>query len=85
MTQTRVSTKALRRGIAKMSHHDWSDTMKHIMDGLSVVTVVGTITKMLPAVAAVFTILWTGIRIYESKTIQGLLGKNKDASKEIEG
>jgi hypothetical protein len=60
-----------------MSHHDWSDTVKHIMDGVSVVTAVGTITNMLPAVAALFTILWTGIRIYESETVQKLLGKDK--------
>jgi hypothetical protein len=60
-----------------MSHHDWSDTVKHIMDGISVVTAVGTITNMLPAVAALFTIIWTGIRIYESETVQKLLGRNK--------
>jgi hypothetical protein len=60
-----------------MSHHEWSDTVKHIMDGVSVVTAVGTITNMLPAVAALFTILWTGIRIYESETVQKLLGRNK--------
>jgi len=60
-----------------MSHHEWSDTVKHIMDGVSVVTAVGTITNMLPAVAALFTILWTGIRIYESQTVQKLLGKDK--------
>lgn len=54
--------------------------MKHIMDGLSVVTVLGTITKMLPAVAAMFTIIWTGIRIYESATVQKLLGKDKKES-----
>jgi hypothetical protein len=33
---------------------------------------------MLPAIAAVFTILWTAIRIYETKTVQGWIGK-KDA------
>jgi len=59
-----------------MSYHDWSDTVKYIMDGISVVTAVGTIINMLPAVAAIFTIVWTGIRIYESKTIQKLLGKD---------
>ena len=64
-----------------MSHHDWSDTVKHIMDGVSVVTAVGTITNMLPAVAALFTILWTGIRIYESETVQKLLGKGKKDGK----
>lgn len=77
MTQTRASTKALRRGIAKMGHSSWSETVKHVIDGLSVITVVGTLTKMLPAVAAVFTIVWTGIRIYESNTVQKILGKDK--------
>ena len=80
MIRTRASTKASVRGIARMSHHEWSDTMKHIMDGLSVVTVLGTITKMLPAVAAMFTIIWTGIRIYESATVQKLLGKDNKES-----
>lgn len=60
-----------------MSHHDWSDTVKHIMDGVSVVTAVGTITNMLPAVAAIFTIIWTGIRIYESQTVQKFINRNK--------
>jgi len=60
-----------------MSHHDWSDTVKYIMDGVSVVTAVGTITNMLPAVAAIFTIVWTGIRIYESTTVQKFLNRNK--------
>ena len=77
MTPTVVSTKAFGHGTADMSHHDWSDTVKHIMDGISVVTAVGTITNMLPAVAALFTILWTGIRIYESATVQKLLGKKE--------
>jgi len=81
MTRTRVSTKASGHGTADMSHHEWSDTVKHIMDGVSVVTAVGTITNMLPAVAAVFTIVWTGIRIYESKTVQSLLGKDMGNAK----
>lgn len=50
-----------------------------IIDGLSVVTVVGTLVDMLPSIAALFTIIWTGIRIWETDTIQGLLGRKKDA------
>lgn len=60
-----------------MGYSSWSETVKHAIDGLSVVTAVGTITNMLPAVAALFTILWTGIRIYESKTVQKLIGKKE--------
>ena len=52
---------------------------KHILDGLSVVTVLGALVDVLPAVAALFTIIWTGIRIYETATVQNMLGKKKDA------
>lgn len=51
------------------------DTFKYIVDAASFFTVIGTITSMLPAVAALFTIIWTGIRIYETDTVQGWLGK----------
>jgi hypothetical protein len=57
-----------------MAYHA-SETVKHVADGLSVVTVLGTLAEVLPAVAALFTIIWTGFRIYETKTVQGWLGK----------
>jgi hypothetical protein len=49
--------------------------VKHVVDGLSLVTVLGTLVDFLPAVAALFTIVWTAIRIYETDTIQKLLRK----------
>lgn len=49
--------------------------LKHVVDGLSLVTVLGTLVDMLPSVAALFTIVWTSIRIYETDTVQKLLGK----------
>ena len=49
--------------------------IKHVGDAVSIVTVVGTLANVLPAVAAIFTIIWTGIRIYETDTVQKLLGK----------
>jgi len=48
---------------------------KQAVDAVSVLTVVGTIGDLLPPMAALFTLVWTGIRIYETKTVQGLLGK----------
>ena len=54
------------------------EASKHIIDFASIVTVLGTLADMLPAIAAVFTIVWTAIRIYETKTVQGWLRK-KDA------
>jgi hypothetical protein len=54
------------------------EASKHIVDALSIATVLGTLADMLPSIAALFTIVWTSIRIYETKTVQGWIGK-KDA------
>ena len=51
------------------------ETVKQIEDAASVVTVVGTLAGVLPAMAALFTIVWTGIRIYETETVQNILRK----------
>lgn len=45
------------------------------VDGLSVVTLVATFVGYLPAIAALFTIVWTAIRIYETDTVQRFLKK----------
>ena len=56
-----------------MTEHQ--ETLKHTVDAISVVTVVGTLMDILPSIAAIFTIIWTAIRIYETDTVQYLLGK----------
>ena len=62
-----------------INHHEHlTDATKHIIDGASVVTVLGTLAQVLPPLAALFTIVWTCIRIFETKTVQRLLGKKKD-------
>ena len=53
-----------------------TESTKTLVDGLSVVTVVGTIGELLPPMAVLFTLVWTAIRIYETKTVQRLLGKD---------
>ena len=57
------------------------ENIKYVIDALSLVTVLGTLTDMLPSIGAVFTIIWTAIRIYETKTVRGWLGK-KDAEQQ---
>ena len=49
---------------------------KQVMDTVSVFTVVGTLGELLPPMAALVTIVWTGIRIYETETVQRWLGKD---------
>ena len=50
---------------------------KNLVDTASVATVVGTLAGILPAIAALFTIVWTAIRIYESRTLQDFLKRRK--------
>ena len=57
-----------------MAHHS-TETVKHVTDGLSILTVVGTLAEILPALAALFSLVWSLIRIYETETVQGWLGK----------
>ena len=52
-----------------------TETIKHVVDGLSIITVIGTLADMLPSVAAVFTIVWTSIRIWETTTVQNWVKK----------
>ena len=51
------------------------EASKHVIDALSLITVIGTLVDMLPSIAAVFTILWTAIRIYETRTVQKWIGR----------
>ena len=56
---------------------DQHEAAKTVMDAVSVVTVIGTLAQILPAIAAIFTIVWTAIRIYETKTVQSFLKRGK--------
>ena len=52
---------------------------KQVLDSVSIVTVVGTLADILPAIAALFTIIWTAVRIYETDTVQKLLRKKNES------
>jgi hypothetical protein len=54
-----------------------TEQSKTIVDALSIVTVLGTLLQALPALAALFTIIWTLIRIWETDTVRGLTGRDK--------
>ena len=56
--------------------------IKHLIDGLSVVTVLGTLIDMLPSIAALFTIVWTLIRIYETDTVRKIFKRKPNARDE---
>jgi hypothetical protein len=61
---------------------DHAETVKSVIDGLSIITVIGTLAEMLPSVAAVFTIVWTSIRIWETNTVQSWVKKLRGSDAE---
>ena len=69
MTPIVASTKALERGSADMKDEAFEVT-KHALDAVSFITVVGTLVDILPSIAALFTIIWTAFRIWETDTVR---------------
>lgn len=54
------------------------EVAKQLLDVLSVATVVGALVDILPSIAALFTIVWTGLRIWETDTVRGWTGRKED-------
>jgi len=59
-----------------------TQAVKYTIDTISVFTVIGTLMDILPPVAALLTIVWTCINIYESSTFQKFLGRFKKVKDE---
>jgi hypothetical protein len=59
-----------------MSH--LNENVKAVFDGLSVATAIATLAAWLPPLAAFASLVWTVIRIIETKTVQGWLRKWRD-------
>jgi len=51
------------------------EQVKQLGDAISILTVVGTLAELLPAVAAILTIIWTAIRIWETDTVQCMFNR----------
>lgn len=60
-----------------MSSMPQPETVKEVVDVAAASTGIMALAAWLPPTASLFTIVWLGIRIYESETIQRLLG-NKE-------
>lgn len=48
---------------------------KYVGDGLSFSVLLATIANVLPSIAALMTIIWTAIRIWETETAKRLTGR----------
>lgn len=49
------------------------DHTKHVIDYTSIGVALGSLIQILPSIAAALSIVWTVIRIYETKTVQSWL------------
>ena len=57
-----------------------NESFKHAIDSISIAGTVGTIMGYLPDVTALLTFVWVAIRLYETRTIQGWLGRKPVAT-----
>jgi len=53
--------------------------MKHLMDWISISATITTLLGWLTPLGALLPIMWYSIRIYETDTVQQLLGRKKDS------
>lgn len=53
------------------------EVSKYAMDAVAAGITMGVFVSILPPLAAILTIIWTALRIWESPTVQGLVGKRK--------
>ena len=51
------------------------ESLKQTIDVLSFTTVFGTLMGVMPSVAALFSIIWSCVRLWETKTVQDLYTK----------
>lgn len=49
--------------------------VKHVGDGSAIVLLLGVWAGIVSGLASLATLIWMSIRIYETKTIQGILNK----------
>lgn len=54
---------------------------KEMLDVTAVSTAILSLAAWLPPTASLLTIIWLGIRIYESDTVQAIVNETKDEDK----
>ena len=48
-----------------IDHSQLTEPVKHTIDAVSFAFALGSLAQVLPPIAALLTIIWTGIRIYD--------------------
>jgi len=65
------------RGIEPTETTSLKDHVKLVADGASISTVVATVAGWLPEIAALVSIVWGCIRIYETETVRRVVARFK--------
>jgi hypothetical protein len=60
-----------------MTQHD---AAKAVADGAAVLTTVGVMSTWLPPLASLFTIIYLGLRIWETDTVRKLTNRKGDSN-----
>jgi hypothetical protein len=60
-----------------MTQHD---AAKAVADGAAVLTTVGVMVTWLPPLASLFTIIYLGLRIWETDTVRKLTNRKGDSN-----
>lgn len=55
--------------------------LNSFLDGLTFAAVIGIVMQILPPLTAALTLIWTLIRLYETKTVQDWLARRKQRRK----
>ena len=63
--------------ISKLSN--LGETDKIVIDVFSITTLAAALTSIVTPLAAILTLLWSGVRLYETDTVQKLL-RRKDVT-----
>lgn len=62
-----------------ISPHE-QEQLKHVGDALSIGTIVATFAGWLPALSALAALIWSCIRIYETKTVEAWRKRWRDTA-----
>lgn len=54
-----------------------SEPIKHVIDALSIGAAVATFFSWLPDIAALLSVIWLILRIWESETVKGWTGRER--------
>jgi len=58
-----------------ITHLNIWDVIKYGLDGIAYAAVIGVVMSWLPPIASLFTIVWLGICIWESRTVKNLISR----------